>query len=605
MSTAVHAEMIRQKTVFGQQGRSMAGIFRVSLGSETYNAADFVDLEYQSLYSFRIAYDVGADSSLVIDITGKTFGLNGAYFTSSAYEFLQSPTQVQTYGFGPLLFPSSGAYYLDWRGSSGSATFIAGDFADLLFGGAGADTLTGGGGNDTFSGSVSNLDGDTITDFSIGDRLVVEDADLSSLDGLAVTGTIGLSSGKVLSLQGTFVGRYWSASYDSGTGRTTLQVHAGPVITVPLSLEVQPGATLEVSGVVFADPDASETDLLVASFTTDLVFASLSAPGGVMATTPAVGASGTITLTGTLAQLNQVVVRYKIATDTGGASSIQVALDDQDAATPAATATIDVALKEPDPVDPPTTIYPIVENNSSGGHNITITDPAQLTASLGTSGVDHVFYGGSGTVTLPSTIEKITLTSGDASARGNALANTLVGSAGDNVLHGMGGNDQMSGGGGHDILQGGSGHDRVNGDEGDDILRGEAGNDRIAGGLGRDKLWGGSGADIFVFKSIQDSKTGSQRDVIYDFRSGQDRIDLRGIDANERQKGNQVFSWTGTKVPFLQPEDGSAFLAAGFTGQAGQLRFAKGILMGDTDGDRRADFQIKIIGSFSSGDVIL
>jgi Ca2+-binding RTX toxin-like protein len=137
-------------------------------------------------------------------------------------------------------------------------------------------------------------------------------------------------------------------------------------------------------------------------------------------------------------------------------------------------------------------------------------------------------------------------------------------------------------------------------------LKGGSGNDWIVGGLGRDKLYGGSGADVFDFNSAQESRVGSQRDVIYDFQSGRDLIDLRGIDANELRKGNQAFTWSCADVAFVTlGESDSAFLKAGFTGKAGQLRYANGILMGDTDGDRKADFQIKIVGHFSSGDLLL
>jgi Ca2+-binding RTX toxin-like protein len=182
----------------------------------------------------------------------------------------------------------------------------------------------------------------------------------------------------------------------------------------------------------------------------------------------------------------------------------------------------------------------------------------------------------------------------------------LYGDAGNDTVSGGIGNDRLWGGTGHDRLLGGSGRDRLNGEAGNDALKGDHGNDWLTGGLGRDKLWGGAGRDVFDFNSVKESKVGSQRDVIYDFRSGQDRIDLRGIDANERLKGNQAFSWTGEKVPFLHPDEAAShFITAGFTGRAGELRYDRGILMGDTNGDGRADFEIRVIGKLSSNDVIL
>ncbi|MBB3017057.1 VCBS repeat-containing protein [Microvirga lupini] len=182
----------------------------------------------------------------------------------------------------------------------------------------------------------------------------------------------------------------------------------------------------------------------------------------------------------------------------------------------------------------------------------------------------------------------------------------LYGDGGNDTVSGGIGNDRLWGGTGQDRLLGGSGRDRLDGGAGHDTLKGDRGNDWLTGGLGRDKLWGGSGKDVFDFNSAKESKVGLQRDVIYDFKSGQDRIDLRGIDANERLKGNQAFSWTGTKVPFLHPgEAASHFMTAGFTGQAGELRYDRGILMGDTDGNGRADFEIRVIGKLTFDDVIL
>lgn len=112
------------------------------------------------------------------------------------------------------------------------------------------------------------------------------------------------------------------------------------------------------------------------------------------------------------------------------------------------------------PVDPPTTPpRPHVVPNQRGGVNITITDPLQLDAALGTSGIDQLFYGGSAPVILPGTIENLALTAGEASGKGNALRNALTGSAGKNLLQGLGGNDTINGGSGNDTLYGNSGRD--------------------------------------------------------------------------------------------------------------------------------------------------
>jgi VCBS repeat-containing protein len=225
----------------------------------------------------------------------------------------------------------------------------------------------------------------------------------------------------------------------------------------------------------------------------------------------------------------------------------------------------------------------------------------------GYDGRDTLF-GESGNDTISGGADNDTVDGGSGNDElfGNSGRDRLYGNSGRDKLFGGTSHDTISGGDDIDTLEGGSGNDRLDGGSGNDVLRGDSGNDRIVGGLGRDKLWGGSSADVFDFNSAQESRVGSQRDVIYDFQSGRDLIDLRGIDANELRKGNQAFTWSCMDVAFVNLEEADAsFLKADFTGKAGQLRYDRGILMGDTDGDRKADFQIKIVGPFSSGDLLL
>ena len=80
------------------------------------------------------------------------------------------------------------------------------------------------------------------------------------------------------------------------------------------------------------------------------------------------------------------------------------------------------------------------------------------------------------------------------------------------------GNQSESGGLGDDTLTGGASHD---------ILNGGAGNDVLEGGAGTDTLTGGAGADTFIY---MDTDIGSTNvDIIEDFVSGEDKIDLSGV----------------------------------------------------------------------------
>lgn len=72
-----------------------------------------------------------------------------------------------------------------------------------------------------------------------------------------------------------------------------------------------------------------------------------------------------------------------------------------------------------------------------------------------------------------------------------------------------------------DSLTGGAGVDHLDGYVGDDVL---------VGGAAGDQLAGGDGADTFTYLQASDSVSGGQ-DVLVDFVSGTDRIDLSGVGA--------------------------------------------------------------------------
>lgn len=203
-------------------------------------------------------------------------------------------------------------------------------------------------------------------------------------------------------------------------------------------------------------------------------------------------------------------------------------------------------------------------------------------------GVDHVYSSISWSMTANT--ELLTLTgSDDLTGRGGAGADTMSGNSGNNQLigrqnadriEGNGGADSLYGNDGNDILEGGEGDDYLNGGGNNDLLSGGTGEDLLVGGLGRDTLHGGADQDRFVFQSCAESAVGAGRDIIADFEVGFDWIDLKRIDANVNELGNNAFSFIGS----------DQFSAAG------QLRFASGKLSGDVDGDGVADFQIELTG---------
>ncbi|TKD50759.1 peroxidase family protein [Sphingomonas baiyangensis] len=196
---------------------------------------------------------------------------------------------------------------------------------------------------------------------------------------------------------------------------------------------------------------------------------------------------------------------------------------------------------------------------------------------IGGAGNDQLF-GGAGNDRLEGEAGNDTLYSG----LGNDESR---GGAGDDVIHGVDGNDRLFGDGGNDWLDGGIGIDTLSGGDGDDIL---------IGGAGADTLTGGAGADIFRYAAGDAPRAvgTTARETITDFNALLDKLDLSAIDANTLAAGDQGFTMIGT---------------AAFSGVAGQLRYVSGILIGDTNGDRVADLEIRLLGTpaLDSSNVIL
>ncbi|PXW85450.1 Ca2+-binding RTX toxin-like protein [Nitrosomonas sp. Nm84] len=278
----------------------------------------------------------------------------------------------------------------------------------------------------------------------------------------------------------------------------------------------------------------------------------------------------------------------------------------------------------------------------TGNDTYVVDTTTDIITELAGGGTDTVQSAVTFTLGAASNIENLTLIGVALNGTGNTVANTLIGNISNNTLTGLGGNDILDGQGGLDTLVGGAGNDTymvdtttdiitelagggidtvqslvtftlvaqlekltltgggaingtgtnaanvligndnantLNGLNGNDTLNGGSGNDTLIGGVGADVLTGGADADSFAYTAVTHS-TSASRDIISDFLSGTDKIDLSAIDANTGLVGNNAFSFI----------DAAAFNAAG------QVRYdpLTGLLEANINADLAADLQISL-----------
>ncbi|MDG1448457.1 MAG: calcium-binding protein [Ascidiaceihabitans sp.] len=190
----------------------------------------------------------------------------------------------------------------------------------------------------------------------------------------------------------------------------------------------------------------------------------------------------------------------------------------------------------------------VYETTSTSGTNTTDaggTDRIYSTVSLNMNAYNGIKH-----------VEHLTLQgSGNTYGYGNDNNNTIVGNSGRNTLKGLDGND---------------------------VLKGNAGLDTLEGGDGRDYMYAGNDADrdVFIFRDIDETVKGSQRDRIYQFDNGEDDIHLRSIDANEDLAGDQNF---------LFSSDGAAANSVWAKDSGNNV-----LVRGDVNGDKIHDFEIYV-----------
>ncbi len=293
-----------------------------------------------------------------------------------------------------------------------------------------------------------------------------------------------------------------------------------------------------------------------------------------------------------------------------------------------------------------------------GADTYLVNDPGDLVVESDDGSVDHVIS--SVSYALPAFVDNLTLTgTANLTGTGNALNNVIVGNAGANLLTGGAGNDRLNGGAGADTLRGGTGNDTyvvsdttdlvvelqaegvdlvlssisltlaanvenltlsgtadlvgvgnalnntltgnaggnvLLGGAGNDILRGEGGNDILRGDAGADQLYGGAGTDVFVLSALQDSRPGTQRDVIQDFNAAEDVLHLIDI-----APGSQI-TYLGTSS--FVAGSGSVLTRLAIQGADAVLQIDAPGTTGRTDGVADAEILLKGVQSLQLWNII-
>ncbi|WP_438866777.1 M10 family metallopeptidase C-terminal domain-containing protein [Pseudomonas sp. L1(2025)] len=130
--------------------------------------------------------------------------------------------------------------------------------------------------------------------------------------------------------------------------------------------------------------------------------------------------------------------------------------------------------------------------------------------------------------------------------------------------------------------------ENARGGRGHDHITGNAANNVLTGGAGADKLTGNGGVNIFNYEAVSDSPY-HNADILMDFKTGEDKIDLTAMSKKTQVPLNQVKYYTGqigdTVIDYYPATK----------------KYYVGV---DMTGNRQSDFLIKSFKPINSQDVI-
>jgi Ca2+-binding RTX toxin-like protein len=500
-------------------------------------------------------YVVDSAGDLVLELTGEgTDEIRTALASYSLAALANIENLTGTSGAGQTLTGNGGANAITGAGGN-----------DVIDGGAGADQMTGGQGNDLYF--VDNSGDSVIESSGQGNDEVRTALAAYTLAGNVEILTGTSAAGQALTGNGgdnVITGLGGNDTLDGGAGNDQMTGGLGNDIYI---VDSAGDSVIEASG---AGTDEIRTSL--ATFTlaalanienltgTNAAGQSLTGNGGINVIT---GAAGNDTLDGA-----------------GGDDTLDASLGGNDTLSGGAGNDflyLGGALTSADSIDGGSGTDSLV---LLGNYNVTLSASSLF-------GVERLILL-SGTANGGSAHVTYNITTVDANvAAGQTLLVLGTGLLSDesfifNGLAETNGTFTVFGGAGNDIIVTSQLNDTLVGGAGNDQLFGQGGNDWMEGGLGADQLRGGFGSDLFVYKSVAESTTGSV-DHIIDFEDQTDLIKLDLIDANTNLAGDQAFNFIGENA---------------FSHTAGELRItgagAHWFVEGDINGDGIADLVIQV-----------
>lgn len=500
-------------------------------------------------------------------------------------------------------------------GSAGGDTIDGGAGADTIGGGAGTDRLTGGDDSDRFIGSVSDLNGDTITDLASGETILLTgvtglstayvrfngssvqiDTDATDFGSpeVTITTSTDLSSSLTISSVADFGGNTLitlgtasvsattnAAGFNTtdGTNLTPALTFAGTDDTLTVADASHITSTSVANGgdgtdtIVLADgSDLTTTDFTFTSFETATLsadatvtmsesqhdaFGTINGNSGTEAITlNAANGDGNVTGDADIETYN-LNGAFTFTLGTAGQSVIGNAGANQTVQSSASIDTLTGTL-----------------NGGTGGSDTLVLDTGDNIAGATVSNFENLTLGDDSSVSMTAAqlggftgtvvaagTETITLTAtGNASGADISTIETIATAGGSSAQTVTLTATQAAGktltaadtGLDHFIITGSAGSQTIAGSAGADTIDGGAGADTLSGASGADVITGGDGADLLIGGAGADTLSGSAGN---DTLSGGDGFDeLLGGDGNDSFVGTDA-NFNGDTISGLAAGD--------------------------------------------------